>query len=118
MQSTNLSTNGTEFKLPSGSKYSGKYHVHPTEGAMEGAEHTRRAHRKLTPLNIQVAKKVVEIQNYLLSKEREEAQTPALREGNVQRSRRSSRRRRRIENRRSSQSTSRSSRSGGYSSGY
>lgn len=114
MQSTNLSTNGTEFTLPSGNKYSGKYHVHPTEGAMEGAKHTIGEHRKLTPLNIQVAKRVVQIQNYLLSKEREEAQTPSVREGNVQRSRRSSRRRRRIENRRSSQSTSRPRRSSGY----
>ena len=51
MNTENLFTDGSEFKLPNGRRYRGYYHVHPTEGAMVGAVHVDRFHESLTPVN-------------------------------------------------------------------
>tara|TARA_E500000305_G_scaffold46522_1_gene36277 strand:- start:202 stop:537 length:336 start_codon:yes stop_codon:yes gene_type:complete len=51
MATKNLYTDGSEFKLPSGRRYRGYYHVHPTKGAMVGAAHVDRFHESLTPVN-------------------------------------------------------------------
>jgi len=51
MNTENLFTDGSEFKLPNGRRYRGYYHVHPTEGAMVGAVHVDRFHESLSPVN-------------------------------------------------------------------
>ena len=62
MTRNNLVTDGFEFLLPDGRPYSGPYHVHISEGAMEGERHTKTPHRPLTPANEVVARKVGIIQ--------------------------------------------------------
>ena len=62
MTRNNLMTDGSEFVLPDGRPYSGLYHVHIKEGAMEGARHTKAPHRPLTPVNEVVDRKVAIIQ--------------------------------------------------------
>lgn len=62
MTRNNLMTDGSEFLLPDGRPYSGPYHVHIKEGAMEGERHTQTAHRSLTPVNDVVARRVAIIQ--------------------------------------------------------
>lgn len=47
---TGLHTSGGEYTLPNGTEYTGLYHVHPTYGAMEGAEHSKTSHRRLTKI--------------------------------------------------------------------
>ena len=49
----NLYTSGGEFMLPNGQEYVGYYHIHPTEGAMEGRTHTPTPHASLTPMRTQ-----------------------------------------------------------------
>ena len=51
MNTENLFTDGSEFKLPNGRRYRGYYHVHPTQGAMVGAVHVDRFHESLSPVN-------------------------------------------------------------------
>lgn len=65
MTRNNLTTDGSEFLLPDGRPYSGPYHVHIKEGAMEGERHTKTPHRPLTPANEVVARKVGIIQKGL-----------------------------------------------------
>mgnify|MGYP003638756201 FL=1 len=44
----NLKTDGTEYKVSAtGLPYKGKYHIHPTKGAMVGATHTPKSHDSL-----------------------------------------------------------------------
>ena len=44
----NLKTDGTEYKVSAtGLPYKGKYHIHPTKGAMVGATHTPKFHDSL-----------------------------------------------------------------------
>ena len=44
----NLKTDGTEYKISAtGLPYKGKYHIHPTKGAMVGATHTPKSHDSL-----------------------------------------------------------------------
>jgi len=62
MTRDNLTTDGSEFVLPDGRPYSGPYHVHVREGAMEGERHTKNPHRPLTPVNEVIARKVGIIQ--------------------------------------------------------
>ena len=62
MTRDNLTTDGSEFVLPNGRPYSGPYHVHIKEGAMEGERHTKNPHRPLTPVNEVIARKVGIIQ--------------------------------------------------------
>ncbi len=62
MTRDNLTTDGSEFVLPNGRPYSGPYHVHIREGAMEGERHTKNPHRPLTPVNEVIARKVGIIQ--------------------------------------------------------
>ena len=65
MNINNLSTNGSEFRLPNGRKYRGKYHIHVSQGAMVGAKHTQAPHSRLIPLNLTVAQRVNSIQRQL-----------------------------------------------------
>ena len=51
MNTENLFTDGSEFKLPNGRRYRGDYHVQPTQGAMGGAVHVDRFHESLRPVN-------------------------------------------------------------------
>jgi len=72
MTRENLSTNGNEFSLPNGKRYSGKYHIHVSKGAMVGATHSNRPHDTLSPLNSIVAEKVRSIQTELRAMEQHE----------------------------------------------
>jgi len=40
-------TDGEEIYYADGTEYIGSYHIHPTEGPMEGAKHTLISHSKL-----------------------------------------------------------------------
>jgi len=62
MTRNNLTTDGSEFVLPDGRPYSGPYHVHIREGAMEGERHVKTSHRPLKPVNEVIARKVGIIQ--------------------------------------------------------
>ena len=44
-------TSGGELYYPNGNEYIGKYHVHPSQGPMEGATHVSSPHSKLYYLN-------------------------------------------------------------------
>lgn len=44
---TNLTTGGNELYYANGNEYVGEYHIHPTQGPMEGATHTENEHSKL-----------------------------------------------------------------------
>ena len=48
----NLETDGTEYVLASTNQpYIGKYHIHPTLGAMAGATHIEIKHDLLKPIS-------------------------------------------------------------------
>ena len=47
---TDLYTNGNEFRLPNGRIYVGPYHIHPGKGPMVGAVHINEPHDSLTPI--------------------------------------------------------------------
>ena len=61
----NISTDGSEFALPDGKRYRGKYHIHVSQGAMVGATHTSAPHDRLTPINSTVSERVASIQEQL-----------------------------------------------------
>jgi hypothetical protein len=61
----NLTTNGSEFTLPDGSRYSGSYHIHVSQGAMVGAKHAPTPHQRLFAVNSAVAERVASIQKQL-----------------------------------------------------
>ena len=42
---------GGEYLLPNGREFRGRYHIHPSKGAMVGAEHVDEDHAKLTPIS-------------------------------------------------------------------
>ena len=65
MNINNLSTDGSEFRLPNGRRYRGGYHIHVTQGPMVGATHTPAPHSKLIPINSTVAERVASIQQQL-----------------------------------------------------
>jgi len=65
MNINNLSTDGSEFRLPNGRRYRGGYHIHVTQGPMVGATHRTAPHAKLTPINSTVAERVASIQQQL-----------------------------------------------------
>ena len=44
---TDLTTEGEELYYADGTEYIGSYHIHPTEGPMEGAKHILTSHSKL-----------------------------------------------------------------------
>ena len=67
MNRNNLLTEGNEFRLPNGSLYSGRYHIHVSKGAMVGARHVNTEHDFLTPVNRTVEDKVKSIQTELLA---------------------------------------------------
>ena len=58
MTITNLYTGGNEFKLPNGKFYSGPYHIHPSKGAMVGANHVSTPHSFLAPATAEAKDKV------------------------------------------------------------
>tara|TARA_Y100000114_G_C11610470_1_gene254873 strand:- start:202 stop:576 length:375 start_codon:yes stop_codon:yes gene_type:complete len=62
MTRENLSTAGNEFLLPNGKRYTGKYHIHVSKGAMVGATHSEKKHDSLRALTIAVHEKVKSIQ--------------------------------------------------------
>jgi len=47
----NLYTAGGEYELPDGTEFIGDYHIHPVQGPMVGATHSRGAHASLTSIN-------------------------------------------------------------------
>ena len=49
---SNLHTSGGEYQLPDRTEYTGFYHVHPTYGPMENAEHSKSPHRRLTKITV------------------------------------------------------------------
>ena len=63
-----LTTRGSEFTLPNGAPYSGRYHVHIDKGAMVGAKHVSTPHSILIPVNAEVANKVISLQRELRAK--------------------------------------------------
>lgn len=46
----NLQTYGDQYQTKDGVKYTGQYHIHPTEGPLTGAVHSNTPHRKLYDL--------------------------------------------------------------------
>jgi hypothetical protein len=61
----NLTTDGSEFTLPNGRRYSGSYHIHVSQGAMVGAKHTATPHQRLFAANSAVAERVASAQRQL-----------------------------------------------------
>lgn len=61
----NLTTDGSEFTLPNGRRYSGSYHIHVSQGAMVGANHTATPHQRLFAANSAVAERVASVQRQL-----------------------------------------------------
>ena len=61
----NLTTDGSEFTLPNGRRYSGSYHIHVSQGAMVGAKHTPTPHQRLFAANSAVAERVASVQRQL-----------------------------------------------------
>lgn len=61
----NLTTDGSEFTLSNGRRYSGSYHIHISQGAMVGAKHTATPHQRLFAANSAVAERVASIQSQL-----------------------------------------------------
>jgi hypothetical protein len=62
MNQENLYTAGSEFKLPNGKFYVGKYHINSSVGAMVGAKHTPGNHDVLIPATKKAKDKVERIQ--------------------------------------------------------
>ncbi len=49
MSTSNLYTKGGEYRLPDGREYIGAYHIHPSDGPMVGAVHSKKPHDFLVP---------------------------------------------------------------------
>ena len=101
----NLSTNGSEFLLPNGRPYRGRYHIHVSQGAMVGATHTSVPHARLRPVNRTVAERVASIQRQLRGQQASANKIQSTRATNRRLTRRAPQRR---------PSTGRSSGSSGY----
>tara|TARA_R100000406_G_scaffold95767_2_gene91037 strand:+ start:255 stop:644 length:390 start_codon:yes stop_codon:yes gene_type:complete len=71
MTINNLTTDGSEFTVD-GKPYVGSYHVHIYSGAMVGAKHISKPHKKLTPSSEVVAEKVRSLQQRLQDLENRE----------------------------------------------
>tara|TARA_R100001440_G_scaffold15358_1_gene26136 strand:+ start:2361 stop:2639 length:279 start_codon:yes stop_codon:yes gene_type:complete len=64
-----LTTDGSEFTLPDGSPYSGRYHVHVSQGAMVGSNHVPTPHQRLTPTSPEVAGRIAALQDQLRARQ-------------------------------------------------
>ena len=69
MTFNNLSTDGSEFVLPGGRRYRGRYHIHVSNGAMVGPRHVPTFHQKLRPINSSVAQRISSLQQQLRGQE-------------------------------------------------
>ena len=78
MTRDNLTTDGSEFVLPDGRPYSGPYHVHIREGAMEGERHVKTPHRPLKPVNEVIARKVAIIQKGMRNESSNTTSAPSM----------------------------------------
>jgi len=93
MTINNLTTDGSEFTLPDGKKYSGSYHVHISKGAMVGATHTEAFHKRLTPTSREVSQRIASIQQQLRGEESRKNKIKSTRSATRRPNRRTSSRR-------------------------